>query len=105
MKKGILIDPINKTIREVTLESSLDSTLTTLEARSTDIVRLGKKGQQENDIWFDDDIEFEGAEHGFFYGNYGIAGKGLILGCNPNTGESIDTNILLIEVLAKVKLF
>lgn len=106
MKKGILINPENGTITEVGIENGLNAIYEKIDCDCFDLQRLGYKGKQENDIYVDDNGLSGDVKFGFQFGeNQPIAGKGLILGNNPNTGDSVNTNLTLEEVKSKTKLF
>jgi hypothetical protein len=105
MKKAILINPENNTITEVEIGEGISEIYAQIECRAFDIVRLGKKGKQENDVYVDDEGLLGEIKFGFSIGNsQPLAGKGLILGCN-NQGESVDTNLTLEEAKSNVKIY
>lgn len=103
--RGILIDPENGTITEVNVAKGIDAIYKLIDADCFDIQRLGKNVKQENDIYVDDNGLCGQINFGFQYGeNQPIVGKGLILGSDPNTGDSIDTNLGLEVVKLNTKL-
>ncbi len=104
-KRAILIDPEKGTITEVDHTGNYKEIYTFIEADMFEMQRLGTKGKQENDIYVDEEGLLKPIKFGFQYGNnQPLVGKGLILGNNPNNGESKSTNLTLEEVKANVRL-
>lgn len=107
MTKGILIDVNNKTITEVTVEKSsdgsqLDSMYKLLGCEMVEVVSLG-----ENDIYVDEEglLKVTPSSKFFMYEGYPqpLAGNGIILGFDDNTGDNTDTTLTVEEVKQKVK--
>ena len=107
MKKAILINVKEETITEVIVTkdlkgSQLQSIYGLLGCNLVDIVNVG-----ENDIYVDDEglLSLDNNSKLFSYkGHYQpLAGNGLIMGYDNNTGDSIDVTITLDEVKKNVK--
>lgn len=107
MKKGILIDVKNKTITEVEVienaqGSQLESIYKHLECSIFQIVNIDHK----NDIYVDEEgLMNMNDETGFFQvdNKEPIAGNGLIMGYDDETGDSVDTTLSVDEVKSRIK--
>jgi len=113
MKKAILINAKAKTVTVVEIGEGIDDIYKHLECRAFDIV-----GVEENvDCYVDDEgllttgyIDDDGEKHnmnGFKLPSCGdsvLMGNGLVLGCNPETGDSVDCPVT-VEQVEKVVTF
>lgn len=98
--KAYLIDPANKSVTETTVpkkedgESDLKDIYRQLDCRCFDLVRIS----ETDSIYVDDEGLYSGAieRHGLFVvtGNTGrtalLAGRGLVMGSDPETGNTAD---------------
>jgi len=99
IKKAILIDVNEQSVKEIYLVADLDSMYNAIECDCFTTAEIN----ENNDVFVDDNglftkdkfFNYEGAHQPF-------AGNGLILGIDHETGESIDTNLTIEEVKAKV---
>lgn len=103
MKKGILIDVKNETIEFVLLEKGIQPIYDVVECGTFEVVNIN----DTNDIYVDEEgllgLTDESKFFQFGEGRQPIAGNGLILGFDQNTGDSVDTNLTIEEVKDKVK--
>ena len=102
LKKGFLIDPYTGTITETIIDSTkgLDDYYSQLGCRSFDIANI----DPNNDVYIDDEGMFNNTMFFSIEGYYQpLAGKGIVMGFEAETGESISTSLTLDEVKAKVK--
>lgn len=108
MKKSILIDVKNQTITEVSVTkdedgSQLQSIYEHVGCNMVEIVPFG----DDNDVYVDEEglLNLDSNSMFFLLEGYPqpICGNGLIMGFNPETGESINTTLSVEEVKGKVK--
>jgi hypothetical protein len=101
--KAILIDSINKEVKEVEIGKGIDEMYKFLQCECFTVATYLPK---EDAIFVDDEglmngtdvfFTFEGAHQPF-------AGNGLIMGCDDE-GESVDCKISFAEVKEKVKFY
>lgn len=96
--KSILIDPFTRTIKEVDYNGDFHQICEFIQCDTFDAVRVSDKGDA---IFVDDEGLISGKEQAFF-GWLGypqpLAGRGILLGCNMNDGESTDTTFTLEQV-------
>lgn len=103
--RAILIDPLTKSITEVTYTGDYRNIYTHIGADCFDCVRLGDKN--ENTIYVDDNGLNNGAGHriGMFRvegrNPAYLAGRGLILGTD-NSGESVATDLDIEELKTRI---
>jgi len=105
MKKAILINSQEKTITEVEVGEGIQDFYKHLDCRTFDVVSLEKNVS----CYIDDEgllknayIDEEGVKHNmhglsFAQGSV-IMGNGLILGFNPETGDSTDSPLTIEQV-------
>ena len=106
MKKAILIDVNNKTITEVTVTKDGDSELKSMYGHigceMVEVVNVG-----ENDIYVDEEglLNLLPTTNFFMWKGYPqpLAGNGLILGYNDETGDSTDVTLTVEEVKNNVR--
>lgn len=107
MTKAILIDVNKKTVTEVTVEkdssgSQLDSMYKHIGCEMVEVVSLG-----ENDIYVDEEglLKLTPSTNFFKWKDYPqpLAGNGLIMGFDDNTGENVDTTLTVEEVKNNIK--
>lgn len=103
MKKCILIDVENKEVREVTIGSGIDDIYTNLKCSTFEVVNV----DEVNSIYVDEEGLLYITPETKFFKYKGvqnpISGNGLIMGCDYNTGRSINTTLSLEEVKKNVK--
>tara|TARA_B100000287_G_C20557586_1_gene751098 strand:- start:422 stop:784 length:363 start_codon:yes stop_codon:yes gene_type:complete len=101
--KAILIDVKNQLVKEVEHDDTLDNIYELIDCRTFDVVNI----DGENSIYVDDEglykedqlyFEYFGTEH-----SVRLAGNGLILGLNRETGDSISPTLSVEEVENKVR--
>lgn len=107
MTKAILIDVNNKTVTEVTVEKDsrgyhLDSMYKHIGCEMVQVVNVG-----ENDIYVDEEglLKLTPSTNFFMWKGYHepLAGNGLIMGYDDNTGENVDTTLTVEEVKNNIK--
>jgi hypothetical protein len=100
MKKAILIDAINRTVTETTI-GIWSEIAPKIGCDLFDIIQLDAK----NDLYVDDEGLLKNPKNFILWDGYPtpLAGNGLILGGDHNTGESCDTNLTVDQVKVKVK--
>lgn len=107
MKKAILIDVNNKTIREVTVTkdergSQLKSMYEHIGCELVEVVNIG-----ENDIYVDEEglLNLLPTTNFFMWKGYPqpLAGNGLILGYDDSTGDSTDVTLTVEDVKNNVR--
>ena len=100
--KAILIDVKNQEITEVLHDNTLESIYKHVDCRTFDVVNI----DGVNSIYIDDEglfvedqlyFEYSGGTH-----KVQLAGNGLILGLNHDSGDSISTTLTAEEVRNKV---
>ena len=85
--QAYLIDPFTKTITEVEYSGDIQDIYRLIEAKPFDCARFNAEG----DVVFVDDNGLLNVPFHFFQVEgypQPLAGKGLVLGCNMDTGES-----------------
>ena len=103
--KAILIDALNREVRAVEFEGgSLDEMYALLDCECFTLAPLKSEGNDES-LFVDDEGLINGTENFFYYkGAYQpLAGNGLFVGCDMNTGESCDTSIKIEDVISNVR--
>lgn len=99
MKKAILIDAVNQTIEETTIDTWQDIA-PAIGCEWFTIVHVDVK----NDLYVDDEGLLHNPQNFILLDGYPqpLAGSGLILGSTPD-GNSCDTSLTVEQVQAKVK--
>jgi hypothetical protein len=99
MKKAILIDSINRKIEETTIDLYTEIAPAIGCEWFTTVQISGKET-----LFVDDEGLLKNPEHFFVWEGYPqpLAGSGLILGLNPNTGESVSTKLTIEQVKERV---
>lgn len=101
MKKAILIDAVNREVKETTINTWQDIA-PAIGCEWFEVVRL----DDENDLHVDEKGLICGVpEHFIKWEDYPqpLAGSGLILGVDMESGKSRDTTLTVEQVKAKVK--
>jgi hypothetical protein len=107
MTKAILIDVNNRTVTEVTVTkdengSQLMSIYEHVKCEMVEVVNIG-----ENDIYVDEEglLNLLPSTNFFMWKGYPqpLAGNGLIMGYDDNTGDSVDVTLTVEEVNSKVR--
>ena len=101
--KAILIDSINKEVKEIEIGKGIDEMYKFLNCQCFTIASYLPK---EDAIFVDDEGLLNGTDVFFTYegAHQPFAGNGLIMGCDDE-GESVDCKIGLTEVKEKVKFY
>jgi hypothetical protein len=101
--RAILIDVKNQVIKEVEHDDTLDNIYELVDCRLFDVCSI----DSVNSIFLDDEGLLRNDVRMFDYFTkdlkYRIAGNGLILGLDVETGESISTTLNLDEVKNNVR--
>ena len=101
--KAILIDSINKEVKEVEIGKGIDEMYKFLNCQCFTIATYLPK---DDAIFVDDEGLMNGTDVFFTYevAHQPFAGNGLIMGCDDE-GESVDCKISFTEVKDKVKFY
>jgi hypothetical protein len=101
--KAILIDSINKEVKEVEIDKGIDNMYKLLNCQ---IFTIATYLPKEDAIFVDDEGLLNGTDVFFTYegAHQPFAGNGLIMGCDDE-GESTDCKISFAEVKDKVKFY
>ena len=101
--KAILIDSINREVKEVEIGKGIDEMYKFLQCECFTIASYLDK---QDAIFVDDEGLMNGTDSFFTYegAHQPFAGNGLIMGCD-DMGESEDCKVDLTEVKNKVKFF
>lgn len=95
--RAILIDPFERTITEVDYNGDFHQIYDLIDAQTFDAARVNDVGDA---IFVDDEGLISGKRQEFFgFRGYPqpLAGKGLLLGCTLENGESADTTYTIEE--------
>ena len=103
MKKAILINVKEETIEEVIIGEGIEPIYEAIEVDCFDVVGFDEK----NDVYVDDNGLLNLTPSSKFFSIEGyhqpLAGNGLIMGIDHETGESIDTTLSVDEIKSRVK--
>lgn len=101
--KAILIDSINKEVKEVEIGKGIDQMY---EFLNCEIFTIASYLPKRDAIFVDDEGLLNGTDVFFTYegAHQPFAGNGLIMGSNSN-GESVSCKVNLNEVKSKVKFY
>ena len=101
--KAILIDSINKEVKEVEIGKGIDEMYKFLNC---EIFTIASYLDKQDAIFVDDEGLMNGTDVFFTYegAHQPFAGNGLIMGCDDE-GESVDCKISFAEVKDKVKFY
>jgi hypothetical protein len=101
--KAILIDSINKEVKEVEISKGMDEMYKFLNC---EIFTIGSYLDKQDAIFVDDEGLINGTDVFFTYegAHQPFAGNGLIMGCDDE-GESEDCKIGFSEVKERVKFY
>jgi hypothetical protein len=101
--RSILIDPFTRTVTEVEYTGDYKQIYDLIDCDTYDVARINQHG---DGIFVDDEGLFKEQEQKFFlHEDYPqpLAGKGLVLGCDMETGESVEPHDSVMDVAAKVR--
>lgn len=105
--KAILIDSVNRAVREVELHyqdgHTLDDMYKYIGCDCVTIAPLQREDDTES-LFVDDEGLLKGPENFFTFDdawNKPLAGNGLLVGLDPETGESISTSYTVDDVKSK----
>ena len=105
LKKGILINPKAETITECFIDTikGLDDYYSQLECQTFDIAHIGNG----HDVYIDDEGLLSIQHDTKFFSIEGyhqpLAGNGIVMGFEAETGNTIDCTLTLDEIKARVK--
>lgn len=103
MRKGILIDVFNESITEVQVEKGIQPIYDLLKCHTFEVVGL----DDNNDIYVDEEGLLSLTPESKFFtiegGHQPLAGNGLVLGFNPETGATLDCSYDIEVLKSKVK--
>lgn len=100
--RAFLIDPFKQEVTEVNYSGDFRQIYDLIDAQTFDVARLNTKG---DGIYVDDeglcaeDVRF--FQHKFY--PQPLAGKGLVLGCDMDTGESAPASMTLEQLADDVE--
>lgn len=99
---GILIDAKNNVFSLVEIKHYTDLYMHGKFSTFT-AISMGKN----DSLYVDDEGLINGTEYGFIYDGYStpLMGNGIVLGVNPNTGDSKSAKHTIDEVVKKVRCF
>ena len=100
--RAFLIDPFKQEITEINYTGDYRQIYDLIDAQTFDVARLNAKG---DGIFVDDEGLYAEDQRFFqhkFYPNQ-LAGKGLVLGCDMNTGESAPASMTLEQLTDDVE--
>lgn len=99
--RAILIDPKARTVTDIEVRPGIEPIYEALQCRTFDVVAL----DDTNGVYIDDDGLYVEGQHFFMFGDFHqpLGGRGLILGMEPETGESVSTELALAEIESKIK--
>ena len=110
--RALLIDPGSRSVQEVRLSAEDWQDVTRLlGCRAFDIVRLARDGSEAMAVDDEGRLVYP-HPHGYFrFINPGTGapmsdwtcGRGLVMGCNPQTGATCDTGLMLATVYGAVE--
>lgn len=96
--RGFLIDPYKREITEVDTDAELESLYSLLDCEMVEAVGLSSV----DDLWLDENGIMTLTADTMFFKVEGLyqpyAGKGLVLGADVNTGESLPVSMSLEEL-------
>lgn len=99
--KAYLIDPFAKTITEVEYSGDYRDIYKHIDA---DLFTTAMFNEFDDTVFVDDEGLFKEGQEFFVVSGYPqpLAGKGLVLGCNMDTGDSVEPSITLEQMKALV---
>lgn len=100
--RAFLIDPFKQTVEQITYSGDFHQIYQLIDADTFDVARLNANG---DGIYVDDDGLYKEFQAFFLHKNYQqpLAGKGLVLGCNIDTGDSADASMTLDELRESIR--
>jgi hypothetical protein len=104
--KALLIDPYQKKIHALDIANELSAWYKLLDCHCVDRAEIARLGSRAIDIWVDDNgLQYEPVPPLFKVSGYPnpLAGYGLVLGANLNTGESLDCPVSKEHFAPKIR--
>jgi hypothetical protein len=100
--RSFLIDPFRQEITEVIYSGKVEQICSLIDADLFDCARINKHG---DGIFVDDEGLFAEDARFFLHSDYPnpLAGKGMVIGCDMETGESASAHTTLDELIEKVR--
>ena len=104
VKKVIVIDPVNETVSDTRYKSYEELyDLGNFDLFTCSIVDYNSDTDKGNDLFIDDEGLLKREQRYFTFTGVGtFAGRGLLIGTNYSTGESISTSWTLDQVIRAV---
>jgi hypothetical protein len=99
MKKAILINANDQTIKEIEIADGLNPIYDAMGCKIFECVNLDKN----NTLYIDEEGLLKSERKFWTYNDYMFVGSALILGFEHHTGNSISTNLTSQEVKNKIK--
>jgi len=96
-----VIDPHTQTIKEVTYRGEYQHIYELIDCDCFDAARINRFGDA---LFVDDEGLYKDGQAFFVHSDYPqpLAGKALVMGCNPTTGDTIAHSTTLKELREKV---
>ena len=100
--RAFLIDPFRQTVEQIEYSGDFRQIYKLIDAECFDVARLNAKG---DGIFVDDEGLYAEDQRFFQHRLYPnpLAGKGLVIGCDMNNGESADASMTLRELVDDVE--
>lgn len=100
--RSFLIDPFKQDITEVEYSGDIEQIYELTDCHTYDCARINAQG---DGIYIDDEGLYAEDARFFWHSDYPqpLAGKGMVIGCDMETGESAPTHTTLDELIEKVR--
>lgn len=100
--RSFLIDPFKQEITEVVYSGDIEQIYQLTDCQTFDVARINKHG---DGIFVDDEGLYAEDVRFFLHSDYPnpLAGKGMVIGCDMETGESASAHTTLDELIEKVR--
>tara|TARA_R110000822_G_scaffold35007_8_gene98886 strand:+ start:376 stop:729 length:354 start_codon:yes stop_codon:yes gene_type:complete len=100
--RAFLIDPFQQEVTEVNYSGDFKQIYEFIDAHTFDVARLNAKG---DGIYVDDEGLYAEDQRFFQHKFYPspLAGKGLVLGCDMDTGESASASMTLEQLVDDIE--
>ena len=95
--RSFLIDPFKQDITEVAYSGDIEQIYELTDCQTFDVARINRHG---DGIFVDDEGLYAEDARFFWHSDYPqpLAGKGMVIGCDMETGESAPTHTTLDEL-------
>jgi hypothetical protein len=100
--RSFLIDPFKQDITEVAYSGDIEQIYELTDCQTFDVARINRHG---DGIFVDDEGLYAEDARFFWHSDYPqpLAGKGMVIGCDMETGESAPTHTTLDELVEKIR--